>query len=361
MDADSPDSSLSSHASSEFLDAENDSFHNSQMPSSKRQKVGEFSYRSTPQMPTPDPKDWDISSDSSGDVPNSPVNAPSAAFMQDDDQPHEQVTMCRWKDCEMGDCGDMDALVQHIHDDHIGVRQKKYSCEWEGCGRIGTNHASGYALRAHMRSHTREKPFYCALPECDRAFTRSDALAKHMRTVHETEALRPSDPVPSRAVQSTPQSLKPQRLKLIVNKPGGGVESNGTHGSLDSTKEGSEPRPSSNNPHSYPLDIGLEPDELKLPPSQLFRLLRRQVHWAEDEGARLQDECEKLDAERKREWQRKELVLTNLEEGELAAAVDNRTDMNFVFKLKEAFLPPIMLPVTGNIPWYRAPPDPAPQ
>jgi hypothetical protein len=32
--------------------------------------------------------------------------------------------------------------------------------------------------------------------ECDRSFTRSDALTKYMRTVHETEALRPSDPVP---------------------------------------------------------------------------------------------------------------------------------------------------------------------
>lgn len=64
----------------------------------------------------------------------------------------------------MGDLGDMDALVEHIHKDHIGARQKKYACEWEDCNRKGMPHASGYALRAHMRSHTREKPFYCALP-----------------------------------------------------------------------------------------------------------------------------------------------------------------------------------------------------
>jgi uncharacterized Zn-finger protein len=58
----------------------------------------------------------------------------------------------------------MDNLVEHLHDDHIGTRQKKYSCEWSDCTRKGIPHASGYALRAHMRSHTREKPFYCTLP-----------------------------------------------------------------------------------------------------------------------------------------------------------------------------------------------------
>jgi hypothetical protein len=25
-------------------------------------------------------------------------------------------------------------------------------------------HPSGYALKAHMRSHTKEKPYYCLLP-----------------------------------------------------------------------------------------------------------------------------------------------------------------------------------------------------
>jgi uncharacterized Zn-finger protein len=66
----------------------------------------------------------------------------------------------------------MDNLVEHLHDDHIGTRQKKYSCEWSDCTRKGIPHASGYALRAHMRSHTREKPFYCTLPGTSRPQSR---------------------------------------------------------------------------------------------------------------------------------------------------------------------------------------------
>lgn len=105
--------------------------------------------------PQPSPPS-DISSDTSGSVPGSPV--------PEDLEFADQVTICRWEGCLAGDLGDMDSLVQHIHDSHIGTRKQKYSCEWEDCGRKGMTHASGYALRAHVRSHTREKPFYCSLP-----------------------------------------------------------------------------------------------------------------------------------------------------------------------------------------------------
>ena len=64
-----------------------------------------------------------------------------------------------------------------------------------------------------------------ACSECDRSFTRSDALAKHMRTVHETEALRPSDPVPKHHTHlsaaaggtSAPASKLP-RIKLKLSQ-----------------------------------------------------------------------------------------------------------------------------------------------
>jgi hypothetical protein len=130
---------------------------------SKRPRFGGGSTATWENLPPP-PSDADISSDTDGSVPGSPH-----PFAMADDEDggvggREQVTVCKWDGCPEGDLGNMDQLVQHIHDEHIQARQKKYSCEWTDCTRKGIPHASGYALRAHMRSHTREKPFYCSLP-----------------------------------------------------------------------------------------------------------------------------------------------------------------------------------------------------
>ncbi|PYI35232.1 hypothetical protein BP00DRAFT_422546 [Aspergillus indologenus CBS 114.80] len=346
----SPGSPLSSIASDEDMSDRDDlkqpfspsgSVTNSNMPPSKRRRTGGATSwdRATPvsttfpdDLPPPSPS-TSISSDTSGEIPNSPGTYALIGGSIDDDysgQANDQVTVCRWDGCDAGDLGNMDGLVKHIHDEHVGSRQKKYSCEWADCSRKGQTHASGYALRAHMRSHTREKPFYCALPECDRSFTRSDALAKHMRTVHETEALRPSDPVPkhhttlaaaaavaaaaSSSAAPTPTGTpagKVQRIKLKLSQPKaedpfadyGESATEETEEDLSVPPVGSEK--------------GFDVHELLLEGPQLYRLLLRQLHWARQEGEQLRAAGEKIRGKRKEAWLEKEAIFDDVVEAEL--------------------------------------------
>lgn len=165
---DSPASPLSSVASSEPSDDEApDDAEDTESRPSKRQKLTPGAGTPTtvvaPEAEPGEPPELDgmsdVSEDTDGDVPSSPTNA---RYEEEDFQ--EQVSSCAWDGCEAGDMGNMDNLVEHIHNEHIESRQKKYTCEWVGCSRKSMAHASGYALKAHMRSHTREKPFYCYLP-----------------------------------------------------------------------------------------------------------------------------------------------------------------------------------------------------
>jgi len=187
------------------------------------------------------------------------------------------------------------------------------------------------------------------LLECDRSFTRSDALAKHMRTVHETEALRPSDPVP-RNYSST--HFKPQRLKLIINsKP-----PNASDPEIDDDAtiyDNSDVDNADAAPFEYPSDIQFSAEEIAMPPDELYRQLRREVRWSEQDGIELQNEVKVLEAKEKEEWMAKELVLTNLMEAELAVAHRKGASQMTIEKHMQD-LPLAPLPLSGTeVPWYR--------
>ncbi|KAH9051573.1 hypothetical protein EDB83DRAFT_2521969 [Lactarius deliciosus] len=128
--------------------------------------------------------------------------------------PGPDVVTCQWEDCG-STFDDLSTFIRHLHEgaprfpllglltppkrpdnsltsaDHIGVHKSNYTCEWATCTRRGLPQTSRFALISHLRSHTGEKPFTCELPECDKSFTRSDALAKHMRLQHNVEAGAP--------------------------------------------------------------------------------------------------------------------------------------------------------------------------
>ncbi|KAG8533242.1 uncharacterized protein KY384_002025 [Bacidia gigantensis] len=358
-------SQLSSHGSSEFAEDVKTEDADSGMdvppephllPPSKRRRVGVSSPRSTPIPPIDNRYEEDqISSDTDGSIPTSPSGDQFNMMPDEDPRSHLQVRVCRWDGCEAGDLNNMDNLVEHLHLDHIGSKETNYACEWMDCTRKGTPHASGYALKAHMRSHTKEKPFYCALPECDRSFTRSDALAKHMRTVHETEALRPSDPVP-RNYNSA--HFKPQRLKLILNaKPPTDTKDGNGETLVDDDATLSHPSDTENGtalPYDYPLDVTFTDAELAIRPDQLFRLLRRQLAWSEEDNKLLAEEVQELEKKRRDEWMAKELVLANVMEAELAVAHGKGEDESKIMRIVTEDLPGEPLPLQGKeIPWYR--------
>jgi hypothetical protein len=162
-----------------------------------------------------------------------------------------------------------------------------------------------------------------------------------MRTVHETEALRPSDPVPR---NHSLANTKPQRLKLIVG-------SRPSNGSDDPYSDVIDPLSMDDIPAEFqPTDT-----EIAMRPKELYRLLRRRVHWAEEETIELQKNIQELEKQQKREWQRNRLILANLVEAELATAYHSEQiddEVESISRLTEEMLPSRMLPME-EIPWYR--------
>jgi hypothetical protein len=115
-----------------------------------------------------------------------------------------------------------------------------------------------------------------------------------MRTVHETEALRPSDPVPkSHPNHPSNHTSRPRPLLPRNRAP------TDTVGVL------------------YAPEDGYDSDEEKLPPKELFRLLRQKQAWAEEEQMELKETLEKVGRKRREAWIKKEMLLNRVLDMEL--------------------------------------------
>jgi hypothetical protein len=140
-----------------------------------------------------------------------------------------------------------------------------------------------------------------------------------MRSVHELDNLRPTE-VKAAAVGSmtgTPAS-KLQRIRLKLSQPAREPGSETEHlnepvlttiTAHDDTEETSIPE--------FGPELGFDDREVTMAPRDLYRLLRRQIFWAEKETAQLKSEWVELRPKREQAWLEKDAVFDDVIEAEL--------------------------------------------
>ena len=120
--------------------------------------------------------------------------------------------------------------------------------------------------------------------ECDKSFTRSDALAKHMRTVHEIETGKPQE-APTK-IQLMQDHKGKRRRSPSYTENGQGDEHD-----LDQRSDGDDP-------------------ELALySTASRYRYLKRKHRWATERNAKLRGALQAAEDSRWRSWVQKEQLL----------------------------------------------------
>jgi hypothetical protein len=134
-----------------------------------------------------------------------------------------------------------------------------------------------------------------------------------MRTVHETEALRPSDPIPkSHGAQQPPKS----KLKIIIKTTQSQTLDNDPKSDADLTN-GTEPN-SSDWTELPASDFSKEEQDLGSSQiDKLYRKLHWEGKWEKEMSDELEKECKEWEEAYNKEWLEKEALLSQVIESEV--------------------------------------------
>jgi hypothetical protein len=138
-----------------------------------------------------------------------------------------------------------------------------------------------------------------------------------MRTVHETEALRPSDPVP-KSMQGPGlgggPAGKSSKVKIVLKTQASHAAGrDDVDDSSNNDENGGSPIQEFT---ALSEEQGFTPDELAMPLERLEKVCRLQVRWAEEENTEVMKECKRWEEEYKRQWLEKEVLLDQVVQAE---------------------------------------------
>jgi hypothetical protein len=157
-----------------------------------------------------------------------------------------------------------------------------------------------------------------------------------MRTVHETEALRPSDPVPkhhpqslvapAQAAQATANAKQP-RLRLVFSSKSSTTDHDQDHdsqnGAMPAAGDGAS---DADDEDQFAADLEFTPSELSLGVVKLVRLLRRQLRWTSEVGEELHEDIKGLESEKMIVVRENELVMGDLVKAMVKNGLGNAMD-----------------------------------